>query len=81
MHLMGNEAQADTGTDMTCKLSGDTIHPDAVLNQGEYPLPDDNWYVEPLDSDKWGTYPTSLFVQIDDGSGPRWIPVNYSTEQ
>ena len=58
-------------------LSGEFLAPDDVLKVRQWPLPQDNWYpAEALDQmSYWGTTPENLFALVDDGSGPRWLPV------
>ena len=60
------------------KLSGKLIDFDETPLMYDWPLPDENWY-RPRDATDnnrhWGTRPRSTFAKINNGSGPRWIPV------
>lgn len=59
-------------------LSGELLAPDDILKVRQLPLPQDNWYPAQDDLDKmsyWGTTPENLFALVDDGEGPRWLPV------
>ena len=62
----------------TDTLSGEQIADSQIIDWTRAPLPDDNWYGLDDMSDAhpaWGCSPRHLFALHDDGSGPRWFPV------